>query len=196
MNKKITALIALTLAVAFGWSGVTQAESPAIANGASAPEKTLVVYYSRRGNTQKIAQHIHAAVGGDLVEIQTVQPYPDDYRATVEQARIERNAKYRPALRTKIDNIQAYTTIFVGFPIWGGDIPAPVRSFLTGYDLSGKTVVPFATHSGFGRGNSFSTVAKLVPDSTIPEGFALEGDQADSAAQEITNWLRKIGMVS
>ncbi|WP_094605774.1 hypothetical protein SPSIL_005800 [Sporomusa silvacetica DSM 10669] len=158
----------------------------------SPARKILVVYFSHSGSTREIANQIRESVGGDIVEIQTVDPYPSNYVALVMQAKQERESDYKPALKTKIKNIESYDVIFIGSPIWGGTIPQPVVTFLSEYDLSGKTIVPFCTHGGYGEGQSFTDIAKLSPQSTVLEGFAIEGNKVKTAQPEIAKWLSKI----
>ena len=95
----------------------------------------LVVYYSRSGNTREIANQIHVLAGGDIVELQTVNPYPAEYRATTEQAKQELQSGYRPPLKTKISDITAYDVVFVGSPNWWGTFSMPVWTFLSEYNL-------------------------------------------------------------
>jgi flavodoxin len=169
-------------------------------SSASAAEKTgqgkkvLVVYYSRSGNTREIANQIHAVVGGDIVELQTVNPYPAEYRATTEQARRELDSGYKPPLTTKISNIASYDIIFVGSPCWWGTFATPVWTFLSEYNLSGKTLAPFMTHEGSGLGRSESDLVKLCPNSRRLEGLAVRGSSVKSAQKDVESWLRRIGM--
>ena len=115
-------------------------------------EHVLVAYFSRSGNTRKIANLIHQEVGGTLYEIQPQVPYPNSYDAVVDQAKKEIQAGYKPALQSTLDHIESYDTIFVGSPNWWSTIAPPVTTFLSEYDLSGKTIVPFCTHGGGGLG--------------------------------------------
>ena len=110
--------------------------------------KALVVYYSRSGNTRAVAEAIHAAVGGDIVELQPVTPYPEAYRATTDQAKQELASGYKPPLKNRIEHIEAYDVVFVGSPNWWGTVAGPVRTFLSEYDLAGKRIAPFITHDG------------------------------------------------
>ena len=96
---------------------------------ASKPTKILIVYLSRTNNTKTIAEIIHRNVGGTLVALELKKPYPEDYRATVEQVVRENETGYLPPLKTKIDSIQNYDVVFVGFPTWGMKLPPPVKSF-------------------------------------------------------------------
>jgi len=155
-------------------------------------KKILITYYSRTGNTREIANQIHRIVGGIIVEIQTVVPYPDDYDAVTKQAKQELKTNYKPALKTKVENIGSYDVIFVGSPNWWGTIAAPVKSFLSEYDLSGKTIVPFITHAGSGLGRSVSDIEVLCPHSTILEGLAVWGENAKNAQNDVSAWVRRL----
>jgi flavodoxin len=161
----------------------------------SPARKVLIVYFSRSGNTREIANLIHKSIGGDIVEIQTVEPYPGNYDAVTKQAKQELESGYKPALKTKIENIQSYDVVFIGYPIWWGTIPRPVVTFLSEYDLAGKTIVPFATHEGSGLGQSVGDITKLCPQSTVKDGLAVRGGNVRNARNEVASWLGKIGMV-
>jgi flavodoxin len=157
----------------------------------SGTKKILVVYFSHSGNTREIAEQIQKKVGGDIFEIQAVKPYPHDYDAVVEQARQELKSNYKPALKTRIDNIRTYDVIFIGYPNWWGTFPAPVRTFLSEYDFSGKTIVPFCTHEGSGLGRSVSDISKLCPKSTLLDGVAIWGRDVKTSQNKVSEWLRK-----
>ena len=138
-------------------------------------DKVLIVYLSRTNNTKTIAEIIHKNAGGTLVALELEKPYPENYRATVEQVVKENETGYLPPLKTKIDSIQNYDVVFVGFPTWGMKLPPPMKSFLHQYDLSGKTVIPFNTNDGYGIGSSFETVKELCPNSKMLDGFTIRG---------------------
>src|SRR5688572_5740198 len=128
-------------------------------------QEILIVYLSRTNNTKAVAEMIHKQVGGKLVALELVTPYPEHYQTTVAQVARENETGYLPPLKTKIDSIEKYDVVFVGFPTWGMQLPPPMKSFLTQYDLSGKIVVPFNTNGGYGIGSTFDTVKKLCPRS-------------------------------
>lgn len=157
-------------------------------------KKVLIVYYSRTGNTREIANQIHESVGGDIVELQPVEPYPDDYEAAKKRAKEELNSGSKPALKTKVEKIGSYDVIFVGTPIWWGTIAAPVKTFLSEYDLSGKTIAPFVTHAGSGLGGSVADIATLCPNSTIMDGLAVWGKSAKTANKDVSAWVRRLGV--
>ena len=158
-------------------------------------QKILVACFSHSGNTREIANQIRRVAGGDIFEIQAVQPYPDDYDAVVERAGQELHSGYRPALKARIEDIRSHDLVFVGYPNWWGTIPAPVRVFLTEYDLSGKTIAPFCTHEGSGLGRSVADIARLCPKSTLLDGLAIRGSTAKTAQGKVSEWLRQIGIL-
>ncbi|RYZ52194.1 MAG: flavodoxin [Sphingobacteriales bacterium] len=173
-----------------------------------ASEKILIVYLSRTGNTKAIAEMIHKNMGGDIVLIELEQPYPADYKVTVEQVAEENEKGYLPPLKMGLDSIGKYDVVFVGFPTWGMKLPPPVKSFLTQYDLSGKTVVPFNTNAGYGVGSSFETLKDMCQDSKVLAGFSMkggvekdgvlfimEGNKAREAVADVEAWLKKINML-
>jgi flavodoxin len=157
-------------------------------------EQILIVYFSRSGNTQKIADFIHQQVGGTLHQIQPEAPYPGSYDAVVEQAKVEIQAGYKPALRSTLDQIESYGTVFVGSPNWWDTITPPVATFLSEYDLSGKTIVPFCTHGGGGLGRIGQDIAKLCPQSTLLNSFEIYGSRTGNAQAQVSTWLSKIGL--
>ena len=156
-------------------------------------KKILVAYFSRTGNTRRVATQIQEMIGGDLFEIKLIKPYPDDYDAAVKRASGELKTDYQPELKTRIDNIKDYDVIFIGHPIWWSAIPAPIRSFLSDYDLAGKIIVPFCTHEGSKSGHSITDISTVCPRSTILEGLAIQhGEDAKISESEVSEWLGKI----
>ena len=129
--------------------------------------KILVAYFSASGVTARAAQAIAEAVGGDLYEIAPAQPYTAaDLDWTNKQSRSSlemRDTACRPALAAAVENIQQYDTVFVGFPIWWGVEPRVVDTFLESRDLTGKTVIPFATSGGSGMAYAQQHLQGLYP---------------------------------
>jgi flavodoxin len=156
------------------------------------PGHILVVYYSRSGNTRKIANLIQQEVGGTIHEIRPQDPYPSSYDAVVDQAKIEIQMGYRPALQSILDHIESYDTVFVGSPNWWNTIAPPVATFLSEYDLSGKIVVPFCTHGGGGLGQIGRDIARLCPQSTVLSSFEIYGSGRGNAQAKVSAWLRNI----
>lgn len=180
---------------------------PVKAQVESDSEDVLIVYLSRTGNTEAVAEMIRDEVGGDMVELELETPYPEDYDAIVAQVARENETGTLPPLKTEIENIGDYNTVFVGFPTWGMQLPPPMKSFLNEYDLSGKTVIPFNTNGGYGLGSSIRQIEELCPDSKILESFSvrgglerdgiyldIKGDRREEVRAEAVEWLRNIGM--
>jgi len=163
------------------------------ASGESA-KKILAAYFSHSGNTREIANQIHENVGGSIIEIVTVDPYPKNYDEVVKQAKQELQSGYQPALKTEVEDMESYEKVFVGYPNWWGTVPRPVATFLSEYDLSGKTVVPFCTHEGSRLGRSVTDITRFCPRSTILDSLAVRGRYVKNAQNEVSNWLHKIGM--
>ena len=200
-------LIVLLVLLSFGCS--SQGNDPKVETTINRePENILIVYLTRTNNTKAIAEIIHTKVGGTLVGLELQNPYPENYRATVEQVAKENETGFLPPLKTKIENIEKYDVVFVGFPTWGMQLPPPMKSFLRQYDLSGKTVVPFNTNGGYGIGSSFDTVKELCANSEVLEGFStkggverdgilfvMEGEKERQAQDEVDKWLRKLNLL-
>lgn len=168
----------------------------------------LIVYLSRTKNTKAVAQIIHNHIGGKLVELELQNPYPENYKAIVDQVAKENETGFLPPLKTKIDNIEKYDTVFIGFPTWGMQLPPPMKSFLSQYNLKGKTIIPFNTNAGYGIGSSFDKIKELCIESKILKGFSIkggkerdgilfvmEGEKKIEAEKEIQKWLKKIGIL-
>jgi len=152
----------------------------------------LIVYYSRSANTQKLAKLIQQKTGGTFCEIQPEKAYPASYNAVVEQAKKEIQAGFRPALKTTVENLETYDTVFIGSPNWCSTIAPPIATFLDNYDLSGKTVVPFCTHGGGGFESIERDIKKLCPGSIVLSGLAVYG--GGNAESQVSAWLKKLGI--
>ena len=166
----------------------------ASANVRAAPAngRTLVAWFSRSGNTRVIAGQIARSLQADRFEIRPARPYPDDYFETVEQARQERDSGFEPPLASSVEGMDRYETIYLGFPIWGMTAPPVIRSFLSGQELAGKTIVPFITHGGFGTGDSLEVVASHAPQARLVEGLTMERPQERETIERVTEWLDEL----
>jgi Flavodoxins len=139
-------------------------------------KKVLVAYYSRTGYTEQVAKWIHDQAGGDLVRLETAQPYPGNYQAMVGKNVEEQRSGAKPPLKTKVANLASYDIVFLGFPIWAMALPRPLATFLSSYDFSGKTIVPFCTNGGYGPGSSRETIVELCPGSTVRDVLSFKGN--------------------
>lgn len=183
------------------------AQSPGASHAVMDEANVLIVYLSRTRNTQAVAEIIHGAVGGTLVELELTTPYPENYAAIVAQVAKEDETGYLPPLATRITDIRQFDTVFVGFPTWGMQLPPPIKSFLKEYDLHGKTVIPFNTHAGYGVGSSFQQVRSLCTGCKVLRGYstrgglerdgiylAIEGKRREAVRGEVLKWLQQIGV--
>jgi len=173
---------------------VTESKAKSDNTSGKRENNILVAYFSHSGNTRVIANQIRESVGGDIFEIVTVDPYPTDYDEVVEQARKELREDYRPRLKTKVENMESYKVVFVGYPNWWGTIPRPVAAFLSEYDFSGRTIAPFCTHEGSRLGRSVTDIKELRPQSTILDGLAVRGRNVKKVQNEVSEWVYRIGM--
>ncbi|BDR57057.1 flavodoxin [Xylocopilactobacillus apis] len=166
--------------------------------------KVLIVFFSRSGtnypgvtlkigHTQRIANEIAQVTKGEKFEIRTAKAYPKNYEATVNQAENEQQRNARPKIVGPLPKISKYSTIFLGYPIWWGDIPMPVRSFMDAVDLNHKSVIPFSTNEGSGWGDSLETLKQQYPQADFRGGFEIQGQKADNAQKQIDSWLHSLG---
>ena len=150
---------------------------------------TLVAYFSATGTTARAAKTLAEAVGADLFEIVPEQPYSAadlDWRDKNSRSTHEMNDEAcRPAVASRVGNMDAYDTVYVGFPIWWYVEPRIIDTFLEVHDLSGKTIVPFATSGGSGLGEAPRRMAALAPGATVTEGRLLNGNPG---ADELRTW--------
>ena len=167
--------------------------------------KNLIVYYSRKGqnywngsiknlakgNTEIVAEFIQKAVGGDLLEIETVKRYSDDYYACIDEAQKELRANARPELKSYLESLDDYDNIFVGYPNWWGTMPMAVFTFLEHYDLSGKKIIPFCTNEGSGMGSSERDLKKICPGAEILKGLSIHGAESANGEKQVSDWARR-----
>lgn len=196
MRKKsfLSFLIMLLFAVASCSSDEPTTTEPG-SNLSGDAGKTLIVYFSWGGNTKTVANHIHDLIGGDIVEVETVIPYPDTYEEVTQIAPGELASDYRPELKTKVDNMDEYDTLIVGTPIWGGHLTPAMKSFLASYNLSGKAIAPFCTHGGSGTAQSVNDIHSVCPNSTILGSLAVYGSRAESSRTDVEKWLKQIEII-
>jgi len=177
--------------------------------GASLAEGALVTYFSHagenynvgvieEGNTAKLAKVIAEQTGADLFEIVPVVDYPQSYDECLEVATAEQREGARPEYVGDVENWDQYDTIFIGYPIWWGEIPNIVYTFMENHDFAGKTVIPFNTHEGSGQSHSQRDIENTLPDATVLQGLAVRGataqNDADATAKAVSDWLSGLGM--
>lgn len=159
--------------------------------------KTLVVYYSASGNTARVAKDIAAATGADLFEIVPTQVYTsDDLNWTNANSRVSRehddeSLRNVPLTSTTVADWSGYDTVFIGYPIWWGIAAWPVNSFVTDNDFTGKTVIPFATSSSSGMGQSGTLLANMAGTGDWQEGHRFSSGTSTS---DVESWVNGLGL--
>ena len=155
--------------------------------------KVLVAYFSATGTTKGVAEHIANGLNADIYEIVPEEAYTDadlDYNDNNSRTTIEMNdPNARPAISGSVENMEQYDIIFVGYPIWWGEAPRIVSTFMESYDFSGKTIVPFCTSGGSGIGSSASNLERLTSGATWLDGRRLNGSDSQDTVMEWVNSL-------
>ena len=178
-------------------------ESSSTAPAESEPEtqpetgKTLVVYYSASGNTERVAKDIAEAAGADLFEIVPTEVYTsDDLDWTNPDSRVSRehddeSLRDVPLTTTEVPDWDSYDTVFIGYPIWWGIAAWPVDTFVKNNDFTGKTVIPFATSSSSGMGQSGSLLADMAGTGAWQEGQRFS---SGVSSDDVQSWVNGLGL--
>lgn len=155
--------------------------------------KKLVAYFSASGVTASLAKNLAAAIGADLFEIEPVIRYAKadlDWTNKNSRSSVEMNDKSsRPAVAKNLGNMSEYDEVFVGFPIWWYIAPTIVNTFLEGYDLASKTIIPFATSGGSGMGETNEYLANSCKGAKLVEGKVL---RRNACADELKKWAEEV----
>ena len=183
------------------------AENNAPATETGTGSKSIVVYFSRtgeqygvgvieKGNTAIVADMIVEQTGADSFEILPKSDnYPMTYKELTDVAKEEQNQNARPEIKDTVQNFEQYDTVYLGYPIWWGDLPMICYTFLESYDFSGKTIIPFCTHAGSGNAGTQSKIQAAVPNATVKEVLAISGadtqNNQESVKKSVTEWLGK-----
>lgn len=157
--------------------------------------KALVIYYSQTSNTKAVAKEIARMRHADIAEIELVNPYDEDYNATIERCKKDKNEGILPEIKPLKVDVSKYDVIFLGYPIWFGTFAPPMEAFLNQVDLSGKKVVPFCT---FGSGGLESSAAKLAhaqPKAKILDGYGVRAARMDAMPEEVDQFLKESGFI-
>lgn len=155
--------------------------------------KVLVAYFSASGVTKNLAEKLAGATGADLYEIQPEIPYSKadlDWMDKLSRSSIEMKDKTsRPAVSGTVDHMEQYDVVFLGFPIWWYVAPTIINTFLEQYDLSGKTIIPFATSGSSGMGNTNQELSVSCPGAVLKEGRRFS---ANASPEELKHWADEI----
>ena len=173
-------------------------------NNNSTENKNLIVYFSMAGNVYNVgnveigntaimASYIADYLNADTFEIIPVKTYPTNHSDLINEAKEEQSQNARPEIKNKINNFEQYDTIFIGYPIWWGDLPQIVYTFLEEYDFSGKTIIPFNTHEGSGSSGTYNTIKNKLKNANVnTNGLAIQGKTArqESSRSTVEKWLK------
>ena len=164
--------------------------------------KSLVIYFSRpgnnwavgyieKGNTEVVAEYIKEFTGADLFKCDPVKPYSEDYTKCTEEAMSYKRQNARPALKEYLDDISSYDVIYIGGPIYWGELPYEVYTELDRLNFDDKIVKPFATHEGSGLGSVESVLKRKCAGATVKKGLAVQGSSvhSDYAKRQVQNWV-------
>lgn len=157
----------------------------------------LVVYYSATGNTEAVAGYIAEATGGDLFELDPVEPYTDadlnwtDENSRVTQEHEDESLRDVELATDTVDNWDSYDTVFIGYPIWWGIAAWPVDGFVEANDFTGKTVIPFCTSSSSGLGQSGELLAEMAGTGDWQDG---ERFRSSASQEDVTEWVDSLGL--
>ena len=157
----------------------------------------LVLYCSRTGNTERMAQTIQSALDCDMIVVEPETPYEDDYNAMLDRAQTELDAIAQgnyPAITTSMESFDAYDIVFIGYPIWYSHIATPMQTFLHNHAdlLAGKHIALFASSGSSGIGTSERDAATLVPDAVFEESLLLTSSTLGNMATRIPQWLESL----
>ena len=166
----------------------------------------LIAFYSRAGenyfggayrriavgNTEKAANLLRDLTGGELYRIEQAQPYSDDYKTCVAQAKKDWQAGARPELLHLPDDLNAYDEIYLGYPNYCGTMPMAVYTFLEHFDFTGKTIHPFCTHEGSGLSHTVQDIQTAAPGARVTEGLAIHGSSVDEAKPAVQKWVQEV----
>lgn len=158
-------------------------------------KKALVAYFSVGGDTAMIAKQLAKAAGADTFAIKPVVPYTEadlDWKNVNSRSSVEMRTLERPAIDGKVENMQDYDVVFIGFPIWWYLAPTIVNGFLASYDFSGKTVIPFATSGGSDMYKAEAVLKPLCsPQTEWKDGKLLNGDVT---VDDLKAWIKELGL--
>lgn len=159
--------------------------------------KTLVVYFSATGNTERVAEMIAETTGGDLFELELSDPYTDedlnynDENSRVSQEYADESLRNVELVATTVEGFDEYENVFVGYPVWWGIAAWPVNTFIEANDFTGKTVIPFCTSASSGLGESGELLAELAGTGEWLEGMRF---RSGASEEDIVTWVESLGL--
>lgn len=154
--------------------------------------KILIAYYDPKQSLGQLAEIIAEQSGGDLFEIKTTESYSAIYHTPLDQVWQDQKDLIRPEIFSRVDEMEAYDVIFIGYPILWGDLPEVVTLFLEDYDLSGKIIVPFSTYNKGDLEKGFEPLAEVFQELVVVDDFSVDASLAWQSKEKITAWLESL----
>ena len=175
----------------FTWADNTHVEDVSSVN----PDLSTSASLLPPGNAEIVASFIKDAVGGEMFSIVVLESYSSDYDECLDRAANEKASNARPQIVNKVENIENYDIIFLGYPNWWYTVPMAIFSFIESYDLSGKTVIPFCVHGTGGLASSVRDIAKSLPSDVtfITNAFGVYRPDTKGCREDVNKWLIELG---
>lgn len=162
-------------------------------------KKSIIIYFSRadenysvgyidKGNTEVVAEYIKELTGADMFKVEPANPYSKDYQTCIEEAK-ERQSNHNAPIINNIPDISEYEIIYLGNPVYWGDMPEEMVTALKDIDFTGKTIRPFTTHEGSGLGNIPNQIKRVCNGAEVVDGLAIRGSSVSNAKNRVEDWI-------
>lgn len=162
-------------------------------------KKSIIIYFSRadenysvgyieKGNTEVVAETIREITDSDIFKVEPANPYAKDYQTCIEEAK-ERQANHVAPIKTNIPDISNYEIIYIGAPVYWGDLPEEMVTAIKDVDFTGKIIRPFTTHEGSGLGNIPNQIQIICKGAKVLDGLAIQGASVNNARERIQDWI-------
>lgn len=162
-------------------------------------KRSIIIYFSRadenyavgfidKGNTEVIAEYIKEITGADMFKVEPANPYARDYDSCIEEAKVRQASHDAPIIKT-IPNLSIYEVIYIGSPIYWGDMPEELVTALKVCDFTGKTIRPFTTHEGSGLGNVPNQIREVCKGAEVLKGLAIKGSTVRDSKAKVEDWI-------
>ncbi len=162
-------------------------------------KKSIIIYFSRadenysvgyidKGNTEVVAEYIKDITGADIFKVEPKIPYSKDYDTCIEEAKV-RQANHNAEILEKVPNLTCYEVIYIGAPVYWGDMPEEMVTALKDINFSGKIIRPFTTHEGSGLGNIPSQIKRICNGANVVDGLAIRGASVNSSRNKVEDWI-------
>lgn len=197
MRKISILLLALALALGLSACGGSGDQSSSAGTGSeqAATSDIIVIYFSATGNTEKVAGNIADLTGADIYKIKAAEPYTDediDYGDNTRSSKEQNDPDARPEIGGEDVDLSAYSTVFIGYPIWYGQAPRIMDTFAEGHDFDGKTVIPFCTSENDDIGTTADRLVELAGSGDWKDGKRFAQDASE---EDVQSWIEELGII-